>query len=59
MKPFWATFIDIWRFLSGHTACDGPSGWFFSYEPIQILTKKFFLKISEKNQKDKFYAGFA
>ena len=20
MKPFWATFIYIWRFLSGHTA---------------------------------------
>ena len=20
MKSFWATFIDIWRFLSGHTA---------------------------------------
>ena len=20
MKPFWATFTDVWRFLSGHTA---------------------------------------
>ena len=25
-NQFWATFIDIWRFLSGHTAC-GPLCW--------------------------------
>ena len=27
VKSFWATLIDIWRFISGHTAGDGSIFW--------------------------------
>ena len=39
-NPFWATFIDIWGFFSGHTAC-GKIEYFSTFQYIFTIGLSF------------------